>query len=115
MAKEAGGRTTPPGAVLERIKVRGLARLAAWIFGAWGSVVTLKAIYDLFVGEPESNLFSPRKWEFVTQEQWLRYGGFELAYGLALLGLAWYCLSFSRFLPETIERPRQEPEFRLFD
>ncbi len=101
--------------VKERIKIAGLARLAAWIFGVWGGVAAAKGLYDLFAGEPESNLFSPRRWDFVTQEQWLRYGGFELAYGLALLGLAWYCLEFSRFLPETIERPRQEPEFRLFE
>ncbi|MDD5630199.1 MAG: hypothetical protein PHU21_14115, partial [Elusimicrobia bacterium] len=99
----------------ERIKIAGLARLAAWIFGVWGAVVTLKAFYDLFLGEPEANLFAPRKWAFVTQEQWLRYGGFELAYGLALLGLAGYALKFSRLLPEVVKRGRIEPEFKLFE
>ena len=99
----------------EKIKIRGLARLAAWIFGSWGGVVALKALYDLFVGEPEANLFAPHKWAFVTQEQWLRYGGFELAYGLALLGLAFFAAKFSRLLPEVVTRDRVEPEFKLFE
>jgi hypothetical protein len=115
MATNPGGRTTPPGVVLEKVKIRGLALLAGWIFGVWGAVVTLKALYDLFAGEPEANLFAPHKWAFVTQEQWLRYGGFELAYGLALLALACYARNFSRLLPEFITRRRQEPEFRLFE
>ena len=99
----------------EKIKIRGLARLAAGIFGVWGAVVTLKALYDLFAGEPEANLFAPRKWAFVTQEQWLRYAGFELAYGLALLALAWYAARFSRLLPDVVTRDRTEPEFKLFE
>ena len=99
----------------EKIKIRGLARLASWILGVWGAIVSLKALYDLFAGEPEANLFAPRKWDFVTQEQWLRYGGFELTYGLALLALAWYALKFSRFLPEIVTRDHQEPEIRLFE
>jgi len=92
-----------------------LARLAAAAFSVWGAIVTLKAVYDLFIGEPEANLYAPRKWEFVSQEAWLRYGGFELAYGLALLALSWFVLKYSRFLPEVVQRPRQEPEFKLFD
>ena len=99
----------------EKIKIAGLARLAAWIFGVWGAVVTLKALYDLFAGEPEANLFAPRKWAFVSQEQWLRYGGFELAYGLALLGLAFYAMKFSRLLPEVVTRDQAEPELKLFE
>jgi len=99
----------------EKVKIRGLARLAAWILGVWGAVVSGKALYDLFVGEPEANLFAPRPWAFVTRQQWLRYGGFELAYGLALLALAWYALEFARFLPETVVRDRQEPDLRLFE
>ena len=37
------------------------------------------------------------------------------AYGLALLGLAFYATKFSRFLPEVVTRDRVEPEFKLFD
>lgn len=99
----------------ERIKVRGLPRIAAGVLGVWGTIVSLKAVYDIFVGEPEANLYSPHKWEFVSQEQWLRYGGFELAYGLALLALAWLLVKYSRFLPEWVERPRREPDLQLFD
>lgn len=51
----------------------------------------------------------------MTREQWLRWAGFELCYGLALLGLAWYCLRWGRRLPETVSRPRRAPEFSLFD
>lgn len=99
----------------ERVKVRGLARICAWVLGSWGAVVAFKAAYDLFGGEPEANLYAPQKWAFVTREEWLRYGGFELAYGAALLALAWYAYGYSRFLPETVERPAQEPEFKLFE
>jgi hypothetical protein len=72
-------------------------------------------MYDLFVGEPEANLYSPQKWQFVTQEQWLRYGGFELAYGLSCLALAGLLWRYSRFLPEFVERARRGPELQLFD
>ena len=98
----------------EKVRIRGLARLGGSLLGAWGAVVTAKAVYDLFLGEPEANLYSPRPWDFVTQEQWLRYAGFELAYGLACLGLAWYAWNYARFLPEVVERARREPDVTLF-
>jgi hypothetical protein len=91
----------------ETIKVRGLARLAAALFGGWGALVAFKGIYDLFWGEPEANLYAPAPWAFVTKEQWLRYGGFELVYGLACLGIMAYLVSYARFLPETIRRPAE--------
>ncbi|MBI4679361.1 MAG: hypothetical protein HY748_17435 [Elusimicrobia bacterium] len=99
----------------EKIKVRGLACLAAAIFGCWGGLIALKGLYDLFIGEPEANLYSAVPWTFVTQEAWLRYGGFEVAYGLACLALGWAVLRYGRFLPETLERARREPKFELFD
>lgn len=100
---------------MEKIKIRGLALIPAWAFGLWGGLVSLKALYDLFAGEPEANIYAAEKWQFVTQPQWLRYGGFELAYGVSLLGLALLLRAYARFLPEHIERPRREPEVRLFD
>jgi len=99
----------------EKVKIRGLAYVVASILGAWGTLVSLKAVYDLSVGEPEANLYSADKWQFVTEEQWLRYAGFELAYGAALLALAWAVYKYARFLPVWLERPRAEPDFRLFD
>lgn len=100
---------------METIKIRGLARLASAIFAGWGGLVASKGLYDVFVGEPEANLYAPEKWDFVTQPQWLRWSGFELCYGLACLGLAWYCARWAVRLPETVRRPRREPEFSLFD
>ena len=99
----------------ETIKIRGLARLTAAIFAGWGGLVSLKGFWDLIGGEPEANLYAPQKWAFVTESQWMRYAGFELAYGLACLGLAWYCVRWARRLPQTVERARREPEFTLFD
>ncbi|MDE2490147.1 MAG: hypothetical protein KGM24_04825 [Elusimicrobia bacterium] len=109
-----GNRSSSPEGARETIKIRGLARLAAAIFAGWGGLAALKGLWDLFVGEPEANLYSPVKWAFVTEPQWLRWSGFELAYGLACLGLAWYCLRWARRLPEAVVRPR-EPGFALFD
>jgi len=94
----------PEEQVSRRIRVRGLAVLAAWIFGLWGALVSCKGLYDLFWGVPEANAYSPQPWGFVTREAWLRYGGFELSYGICCLALAWYLVRYSRFLPESIER-----------
>ncbi|MFA6316729.1 MAG: hypothetical protein WC943_04865 [Elusimicrobiota bacterium] len=99
----------------EKVRIRGLGVLAAAIFGGWGALTTLKGLFDLFIGEPEANLYAPEPWAFVTREQWLRYGGFELAYGAACLALGWVLLRYSRFLPETLERERRDPEFQLFE
>ena len=99
----------------EKIKVRGLPRIAGAILGGFGLAVSLKALYDLFIGEPEANLYSPAKWQFVTQQQWLRYAGFELVYGFACLGLAWYLWRWSQLLPEWVERPRRLPALQVFD
>ena len=73
-----------------------------------------KSLYDLFWGEPEANLYSPTPWAFVTRVQWLRYAGFELTYGLAAGALAVFLFRYSRFVPETLRRPKQEPDLDLF-
>lgn len=99
----------------ETIKVRGLARLAAAMFAGWGGLVLFKAAYDLFLGgEPEANLYAAKAWGFVSRAEWGRWTRFEAVYGLALLGLAWYCLRWSRRLPETVGRERRPAEFDLF-
>lgn len=100
---------------MEKVKIRGLAKLTAAILAVWGAAVALKSLYDLSIGEPEANLYAPQKWAFVTEEQWLRYGGFELAYGLACLALAWAAYRYARFLPETLSRPKSQSDFSLFD
>jgi len=98
----------------ETIKVRGLARLASAIFAGWGGLVLSKGVYDLLGGEPEANLYAAKAWGFVSRAEWGRYVRFELAYGLACLALAWYCLRWSRRLPETVRRARRPAEFDLF-
>lgn len=99
---------------METIKIRGLARLAAAMFAGWGGLAAFKGVYDLLGGEPEANLYAPKAWAFVSRAQWARFSLFELVYGLACLALAWYCLRWSRRLPETVRRPRREPESSLF-
>ncbi len=94
----------------EKMAVRGLAHLAAWMFLAWGSLTALKGLWDCFGGEPEANYFSPHPWEFVTRAQWMRYAGFELAYGLACLGVAAALRAYGRRLPESVERETPTPE-----
>lgn len=66
------------------------------------------------MGEPEANLYAPQAWAFVSRSQWLRYAGFELVYGLAAMALAFFLFRYARFVPETLERPVQEPGLDLF-
>jgi hypothetical protein len=66
-------------------------RVSSVVFKIWGAVAALKGIYDLVSGAPEANMFSAEKWQFVTYEQWLRWGGFELTYGL-------FCAAFGYLL-----------------
>jgi hypothetical protein len=86
----------------QKIAIRGLARLAARLFFVWGALLILKGLWDCGLGQPEANSFSPGNWEFVTQQQWYRFAGFELAYGLACMGLARAAWVFSFRLPEWI-------------
>ncbi len=87
------------------MKIRGLAKIAAWIFALWGVVVAGVGVSDLLWGTPEANLYAPSPWAFVSREEWRRYGAFELIYGLACAAAAAYLARFSRFLPETVNRP----------
>ena len=99
----------------EAVLIRGLVRIPSRVFAVWGSVVFFKGLWDVLGrGEPEANLYAPQPWAFVTRAQWLRYGLFELAYGLSCLALAWLLWRYARFLPESVSRPRREPAFDLF-
>lgn len=89
----------------EKVAVAGLARLAAGIFWAVGGLVGTKGVWDCFGGQPEAQYFSPRPWMFVTQAQWARFAGFEIAFGLACVGLGWAAWIFARRLPVWRERP----------
>lgn len=87
-----------------KVKIRGLARLMAGLFAVWGACVAPKGLYDLVLGEPEANLYSPVPWQFVTREQWQRYAGFEFVYGAVCLALAVALLRYARHLPEWVVR-----------
>ena len=90
----------------EKIKIQGLARISGWIFNCWGASVAVLGFYHAFLGEPEANLYSPVPWQFVTKEQWLRWSGFEIAYGLAACALGIACFEFAKRLPEWVEREK---------
>lgn len=97
-------------APIEKIKIRGLLRGSGWAFLLWGGLVAVKGLYDAFIGEPEANFYSLQKWEFVTKEEWLRYSGFEWAYGMACVGTALLVWRFAKRVPEIISRERPENE-----
>jgi hypothetical protein len=82
-----------------------LARLTGWIFLAWGALILLKGLWDCFGGQPEANAFSPEPWRFVTRDEWLRYAGFELTYGLACLAIGHLAWRYAGRLPEWVEEP----------
>ena len=91
----------------EKVKIRGLVRIAGWIFICWGGLVAVLGFYHAFFGEPEANYYSPKKWDFVSQEQWLRWSGFEIVYGLFCAAIGVLCWEFAKKLPEWIERDKQ--------
>lgn len=93
-------------ALREKIRIRGLVVIAGRLFMLWGAAVALAGLYHAFWGEPEANFYSFSKWEFVTRAEWLRWSGFEIAYGLACLGLGLACLEFSKRVPEWVEREK---------
>jgi hypothetical protein len=90
----------------ERVAVRGLARMAGWMAVPWGALLALKGLYDAFFGEPEANFYAPKPWAFVTRDQWLRWAGFELAYGLACLALGFAAWEYAKRLPEFVVRDK---------
>ncbi len=96
--------------MIQRVAVRGLARLASRIFFVWGALAAAKGLWDAFGGQPEANYFSPQPWQFVTRQEWSRYAGFELAYGLACLGVGWAILSLARRLPLWKQRENEIDE-----
>lgn len=89
---------------MKKIKIRGLIVIAGTIFLLWGGIIILKGLYDAFWAEPEANYFSPKKWEFVSQNEWLRWSGFELSYGLFCFGFGIYLRKIATSFPEYQEK-----------
>ncbi len=94
--------------MIEKVGRAGLARMTGWIFLVWGGIVALKGLYDAFWGQPEANFYSLKPWQFVTRAHWFRWSGFELAYGLACLGLGFAARAYARRLPEFIFREKKD-------
>lgn len=88
----------------EKVAVAGLCRMAARILGSVGVLAGLKGAWDLTFGEPEAQFFSAVPWAIVSKAAWLRFGLFEVAFGLACLGLGRAVWIFSRRLPEFKDR-----------
>ncbi len=89
---------------IEKIKVRGLANISAWIFLTWGTIVFIDGLLDAFWLEPESNWFSLYKWQFVTIDQWTNYARFEMIYGACCIMIAGLLFHLKNNLPEWRER-----------
>ncbi len=85
---------------IEKIKIRGLVCQSGWIFFIWGIIVAIKGLLDAFILNPES--------EFVSLDEWLKYAGFELTYGLACLGVGILLFKFSPRVKEYIVRDKEE-------
>ncbi len=88
----------------DKVKIRGLVRVAGWMFLVWGAVVSVKGLLDAFILMPES--------EFVPMDKWVKYAGFEACYGLACVAVAGLLFAYGRRVPEWIERPKS-PESSL--
>jgi len=81
---------------MQKIKYRAVFKSSGWIFTVWGIIVVIKGLYDVFVGLPES--------EFVPLENFAKYSGFEIVYGLACVLVGLIIFEFAKKLPEIIER-----------
>lgn len=92
---------------MEKIKIRGLLKNASIIFILWGVFVLVKGLWDLFIGEPEANMYSLNKWDFISMKQWLTWSWFEVIYGITCITIAYFLLKYSKRLPIYILRKRQ--------
>lgn len=90
---------------MEKIKIQGLFNSAGWILFCWGIILIIKGFWDTFIGEPEANLYSSVKWDFISQKQWLTWASFEITYGLACSASAYILWKYAQRLPIYIERP----------
>ncbi|MFA5857690.1 MAG: hypothetical protein WC955_01335 [Elusimicrobiota bacterium] len=85
---------------MKKYKLRGLVSIAGWIILVFGLMVITDGVYDMFWGEPESNMFSFYKWQFVSLQQWANYARFELIYGLCCVLITAYLWGLSKKVPE---------------
>lgn len=91
----------------EKIKIRILAESAGFFFYLWGGAVLLTGLHHAFFGEPEANFYSLQKWQFVTEQEWLLWSGFLIAYGLCCLGFGKLAQEVAKRLPVFVIRRKE--------
>ncbi len=71
----------------DKKEIRGLVKLAAWMFYSWGVLVTFFGFLRLLnINKPDS--------EFVTVENWLRFSVFQITYGMVCVGVGYLLFLF---------------------
>lgn len=60
---------------MNKEEIKGLSRIAGWIFIIFGTLVVIKGFLDIFILSPSS--------EFVSIDNWMQYALFEAVYGIA--------------------------------
>jgi hypothetical protein len=68
-------------------EVRGLVKLAGWVFYGWGILVTIYGFLRLLnINKPDS--------EFVTAADWMRFSVFQVTYGMVCVGVGYLLFLF---------------------
>ncbi len=71
----------------DKKEIKGLIRLAGWIFYCWGILVTVFGFLRLLnINKPDS--------EFVTVADWLRFSVFQITYGMVCVGVGYLLFLF---------------------
>ncbi len=71
---------------MNKEEIKGLSRIAGWIFVILGVLVIIKGFLDIFILSPSS--------EFVSIGNWMRYALFEVIYGIACVSVGLVIFKF---------------------
>lgn len=71
----------------DKKEIKGLIKLAGWIFYLWGILVTFFGFLSLL------NIIKPAS-EFVNAADWMRFSVFEITYGMVFVGLGYLLFLF---------------------
>lgn len=71
---------------MNKEEIKGLSRIAGWIFVVFGMLVVIKGFLDIFILFPSS--------EFVSIDNWIRYALFEVVYGIACMSVGLVIFKF---------------------
>lgn len=71
----------------DRKEIKGLLRLAMWMFYTWGILVTVFGFLRLVsINKPDS--------EFITATEWFRFSVFQITYGMVCVGVGYLICLF---------------------